>query len=193
VLFSLRPLAALALLLAVLATGCSPPIDLSRQAPPTRPGEPAGYAVARVMRVIDGDTVEVRVERVVPGAGAGEVETGRRYHVRLIGIDTPETVKPGAPVDCFGHEASAATDVLLEGKRVLLVKDVEETDAYGRLLRYVYLGDELVGARLVVNGYARAFPYPPNLRHAAMLAGLQRYARSEEIGLWSPDTCDGRR
>lgn len=189
----LRPPAALVLLFVLLIAGCGPAIDLSRQAPPTRPGEPAGYAVGRVTRIIDGDTVEVRVARIVPGPGAGKVETGRRYHVRLIGVDTPETVKPGAPVDCFGHEASAATTALLDGRRVYLVKDVEETDAYGRLLRYVYLRDELVGARLVVNGYARAFPYPPNLRHAAMLAGLQRYARSKEIGLWSADTCAGRR
>lgn len=184
--------AAIVLALAVLVAGCAPSVDLSRQAPPTRPGEPVGYAVARVTRVIDGDTVEVRVTRVVPGAGAGEVEAGRRYDVRLIGIDTPETVKPGAPVECFGHEASAASTVLIEGRQVLLVKDVEETDAYERLLRYVYLRDELVGARLVVNGYARAFPYPPNVRHAAMLAGLQRYARSQEIGLWSKDTCGGQ-
>ena len=181
----------LALLLAL--AGCGASIDLSRQAPPTRPAEPAGYAVAHVTRVVDGDTIEARVVRVVPGAGAGEVEAGRTYDVRVIGIDTPETVKPGAPVECFGHEASAASTILMEDRQVLLVKDTEETDAYGRLLRYVYLADELVGARLVLNGYARALPYPPNVRHAAMLAALQRYARDRGIGMWSERTCGGRR
>ncbi|CAN5714639.1 hypothetical protein BH18ACT15_BH18ACT15_09790 [soil metagenome] len=113
----------------ILSAGCSPSVDLSRQAPPTRPGEPSGYAVALVTRVVDGDTIEVRIARVVPGTGAGEVEAGRLYDVRLIGIDTPETVKPGAPVECFGNEASAASTVLIEGRRVFLVKDVEEIDA----------------------------------------------------------------
>ena len=80
---------------------------------------------------------------------------GRRYDIRLLGIDTPESVKPDSPVECFGPEASDAATALLEGREVRLVDDVEEVDGYGRLLRYVYVEEELANARLVANGYAK--------------------------------------
>jgi micrococcal nuclease len=111
----------------------------------------------------------------------------------LLGIDTPETVKPNTPVQCYGHQASAATTALLNGRTVRLVKDVEETDRYGRLLRYVYFGDEMANARLVANGYAYVLTYPPNVRHADLFVSLARRARAEGVGLWSPDSCDGKR
>ena len=91
-----------------------------------------------VSRIVDGDTIEL---------GTGE-------RVRYIGIDTPETVDPRKEVQCFGKEASAKNKELVEGKEVRLVKDVSDKDKYGRLLRYVYVGDVFVNEKLVSEGYA---------------------------------------
>lgn len=174
------------------ASACSGHVvDLSYQAPATLPQEPPGFERATVTRVVDGDTIEVRITARVEGPGAGQARVGGSYDVRLIGMDTPESVKPGSPVECFGREASAATEALVEDQAVTLVKDVEETDSYGRLLRYVYVGQEMIDARLVANGYAQAYTYPPNVRHSALLVALQREARTDDRGLWSPETCDG--
>ena len=165
-------------------------VDLGRQSPATAADEPGGYEVAEVTRVVDGDTVEVRITERSDGPGAGLAEIGGTYSVRLIGIDTPESVKPGSPVECFGKEASAAAGALLDGQTVTLVKDVEETDSYDRLLRYVYLGDEMANARLVINGYANAYTYPPNIRHSELFVELQHEARQNDRGLWDPETCN---
>ena len=167
-------------------------VVLTRQSPATLLSEPPGHEIGEVTRVVDGDTIEVRITARVDGPGAGEARIGGSYDVRLIGIDTPESVKPNSPVECFGREASAAAKALLEGSDVRLVKDVEETDRYDRLLRYVYLGHELANARLVVNGYAAAYTYPPNVRHADLFVALQREASQEQRGLWSPQTCSGK-
>ena len=176
-----------------LAVGCaSHTVELSLQGPATLPEEPPGFERGVVTRVVDGDTVEVRITGRAAGPGAGRAEVGRTYDVRLVGIDTPESVKPNTPVQCFAKEASAATAALIESRQVTLVKDVEEADGYERLLRHVYFGDELVGARLVVNGYALAYTYPPNVRHADLFVRLEREARRQDRGLWSPETCDGR-
>ena len=176
----------------LLAAACAAPaVDLTVQAPATLHLEPAGYEEAVVTRTIDGDTIEVEVRARVDGPGAGEAAVGERYTVRLLGIDTPESVSPRAPVECFGREASAAAGALLEGETVRLVKDVEERDGFDRLLRYVYLGAELANARLVTNGYASAYSYPPNSRHSQFFVQMEREARENERGLWSPDTCNG--
>lgn len=184
-------------LLAIALVGliaCSPPaVLLTRQAPATLAQEPGGYEEATVQRVVDGDTIDVLITGRVEGPGAGSTQVGRTYRVRLLGIDTPETVKPDTPVQCFGHEASAATKALLQGQDVRLVKDVEETDQYGRLLRYVYFGAEMANARLMANGYAYVLTYPPNVRHAALFVDLARQARASGVGLWSPATCAGQR
>ena len=152
----------LVLCLVLLLSACGGhQVDLGRQSPATAADEPGGYEIAEVTRVVDGDTVEVRITERSDGPGAGLAQIGETYSVRLIGIDTPESVKPGSPVECFGKEASSATNALLDGQTVTLVKDVEETDSYDRLLRYVYLGEEMANARLVLNGYASAYTYPP--------------------------------
>ena len=180
------------MLLVFFATGCaSHQVVLTDQAPATMGEEPGGLETAIVTRVVDGDTIEVEITGRTGGPGAGEAAIGEDYDVRLIGIDTPESVKPDSPVECFGKEASDAATALLEDEEVTLVKDIEETDQYDRLLRYVYLGDEMANARLVVNGYATAYTYPPNVRHADLFVDLERDARESDRGLWSPDTCDG--
>jgi micrococcal nuclease len=133
---------------------------------------------ASVVRVVDGDTVEVRV---------GD----RDETVRLIGIDTPETVDPRSPMECFGEEASARTKALLpEGTEVRLVADVEPRDQYDRLLAYVYRDDgTFVNLALVEDGYASVLTYPPNVAHAGEFTAAAARARDEGRGLWS--TCGG--
>ena len=176
----------------VACAACAPtPVLLDHQAPATLQEEPAGYERAEVVHVIDGDTIDVLITEVVAGPGAGEAVPGAEYRVRLLGIDTPESVDPRSAVECFGREASAAAEALLEDEEVVLVKDVEETDQYERLLRFVYLGGEMANARLVVNGYAHAYTYPPNVRWSELLVQLERAARDNDRGLWGPDTCDG--
>jgi micrococcal nuclease len=133
--------------------------------------EPRAPASAVVTRVVDGDTIEVRLD-------------GRTEDVRYIGVDTPETVKPGAPVDCFGPQASAFNHRLVEGKRVRLVFDVELRDVYGRLLAYVYLGNRFVSAELVRRGLARTLTIPPDDRFAGRLKRLELAAARAGRGLW---------
>jgi micrococcal nuclease len=128
-----------------------------------------------VERVVDGDTI-------VTGLG----------RVRLIGVDTPETVDPRRPVGCFGHEASANTAALLPpGTKVRLVYDVERRDRYGRLLAYVYRLDDglFVNARILADGFASILTIPPNVAHADEFLELQRRAREAGRGLWS--ACEG--
>lgn len=176
----------------VLFVACAPaPVDLSVQAPATLHLEPAGHEDARVVRAIDGDTIEVEVVGRTEGPGAGAAEPGGIYDVRLIGIDTPESVSPRDPVECYGPEAAEATAALLAGATVRMVRDVEEQDSFGRLLRYVYLGAETANARLVANGYATTYEYPPNVRHSEVFVQVQRQARDAQRGLWSSDTCGG--
>jgi len=127
---------------------------------------------ARVTRVIDGDTIEVNL-------------AGITYKVRYIGIDTPETVHPSEPVECFGKEASDKNAELVEGKIVRLEKDVSETDKYGRLLRYVWVGDIFVNDYLVRQGYAYASTYPPDVKYVGQFAEAQREAEENNRGLWA--------
>jgi micrococcal nuclease len=126
------------------------------------------------VRVVDGDTIRV-------------VRNGREEAVRYIGVDTPESVKPGAPVECYGKAASAANRRLVEGERVRMVGDVEARDRYGRRLAYVYRARDglFVNAALVRAGYATPLTVPPNVAHADDFADLARRARRAGRGLWS--------
>ena len=121
---------------------------------------------------MDGDTVEVRL----PGGGEEDV--------RYIGVDTPETVKPGTPVQCFGPAASAFNHSLVEGRDVRLVVGAEARDVYGRLLAWVYLGRRFVNAELLRRGLARTLAIPPNTRYASRFARLQKAAALHGRGLW---------
>lgn len=131
--------------------------------------------VARVGHVIDGDTVTL--------AFAGHPEEP----VRLLGIDTPETVKPGAPVECFGPEASDRTHALLPpGTEVVVQRDQEARDRYGRLLLYVWRRHDglFVNRSLLESGHATTLSYAPNTSRRSELAGAERQARERQTGLW---------
>ena len=137
--------------------------------------QPGGTATATVERVIDGDTIVVRL---------GDQEE----HVRYVGIDTPETVKPNTPVQCGGPAAHDLNERLLADAdgRVTLRFDRELRDRYGRLLAYVYRADDglFVNAQLVRAGAARTLPISPNTAHATEFAQLQTAASTADRGLW---------
>jgi micrococcal nuclease len=143
-------------------------------------------AVAQVTRVVDGDTIEVLLG-------------GRSEDVRLIGVDTPETVKPDTPVQCFGERASHFTKRRLTGRRVRLVFGLEQRDVYGRLLAYVYLAnptlsvpqqgqsrqrEQLFNAILVRRGLARSLTIAPNDRFAPRFRRLELVSARAGRGLW---------
>jgi micrococcal nuclease len=132
---------------------------------------PPRSAMAYVLRAVDGDTIEVRLG-------------GRREDVRYIGIDTPETVKPGTPVQCFGPRAHRFNSRLVTHRRVRLVFGVERRDVYGRLLAYVYLRGRFVNAELARRGLARTLTIPPNDRFARRFERLQIAAARAGRGLW---------
>jgi len=123
-----------------------------------------------VTRVVDGDTIVI--------------DTGEK--VRYIGMNTPETVDPRKPVECFGKEASAYNKQLVLNKKVRLEKDVSETDKYGRLLRFVYLEDgTFVNLKLVEDGYASIMTIPPDVKLSSVFLKAEQQARDAKLGLWS--------
>lgn len=134
---------------------------------------------ARVLRVVDGDTIIVRSV-----SEAGGEAVGKPRRVRYIGVDTPESVKPDAPVECFGKEAATANRKLVEGEYIELVSDKERFDRFGRALAYVYVGGTFVNADLIKNGFAETIEVPPNTAKAKEFAALERVAMRTNKGLW---------
>jgi micrococcal nuclease len=170
---SQRVAAGLALLVAsALAAGCGGESQTS-STPTATPAKTQG-SIAAVERVVDGDTFVVRTSRGFE-------------RVRLIGVDAPESVKPGAPVECFGPQASAELRRLLDGRTVRLETDVERRDAYGRLLAWVVRRPDglLVNEALVRGGWAERFRRTPNVRYRDRLVTAERLARREGAGLWA--------
>lgn len=142
------------------------------------PDFPAG-ANGEVVGHVDGDTLDV----VFAVDGRAVVE-----RIRLIGIDTPETKKPGTPIECYGPEASRRLAQLLPlGTFVDVVRDAETRDDYDRLLAYVYRADDrvLVNEVLVREGFARTLFIPPNTGLESEIRSAEREARTESRGLWS--------
>lgn len=134
--------------------------------------ELSNEVTAVVVDIIDGDTIDVEIEGTV-------------YRLRYIGMDTPERGDP------FYEEATEANRELVEGETVTLVKDVSETDRFGRLLRYVYLDDgTFVNAELVSSGFALAATFPPDVAHAEEFAQLQNEAQAGGVGLWAEAAAD---
>jgi endonuclease YncB( thermonuclease family) len=138
-----------------------------------------GQVFYEVVKVVDGDTVDVEIE--------GEVN-----RLRLIGIDTPETVDPRKPIQCFGKEASKKAEELLFGKLVVLEPDESqgERDKYGRLLRYVILSDGTnFNKYMISEGYAHEYTYDEPYKYQTEFKAAQEKAIIGEKGLWNPSTC----
>jgi micrococcal nuclease len=130
--------------------------------------------------VVDGDTIIV------------QLPDGERERVRLIGIDTPESVDPRRPVECLGEEAAKRTQELLAGRRVLLAFDPTQglRDRYRRLLAYVFRDDGLfVNETLIAEGYAHEYTYATPYTYQAQFKRVQQEAREEQRGLWHPSAC----
>lgn len=124
-----------------------------------------------VTRVVDGDTIEVDYR-------------GSTVDIRLIGIDTPETVHPSEPVECFGPAASRFTTTSLTRETVRLEFDVERRDHYGRMLAYVWDDGKLFNGALVQRGFATVSTYPPNVRYVERFTAAQDQAQGAGRGLW---------
>jgi len=138
-------------------------------------GDVSAVSSAKVLAVIDGDTIELRIGK-------------QKEIVRLIGIDTPETVHPKKPVECFGPEASSyLTSLLPQGTTVTISRDIEARDYYGRLLLYIHRESDglFVNRHLIETGHALAFPFKPNTRYAGEFASHSYAAREAGAGLWS--------
>lgn len=134
-----------------------------------------------VTKVTDGDTIHIDMD-------------GRDEVVRLIGINTPETVDPRRPVQCFGKEASTRMKELASGKIVRLEYDQSQNtrDAYDRLLAYVYLEDgQMLNRKMIAEGYAYEYTYLKPYKYHKEFRELQTLARTSERGLWAPTTCNG--
>jgi micrococcal nuclease len=136
-----------------------------------------GVRQVRVVHVVDGDTIVVD-------------DHGRSETVRLLGVDTPETVDPDEPVQCYGPEASAYTKAALTDRVVRLETDVETRDRYGRLLAYVLVDGHRFNDDLLRRGYARLLVIPPNGVHARMMLDEELAARRAGVGLWA--ACETR-
>ena len=158
--------AVIAIALAALLAGCGSGSESGAGLTPT-----AHAVSAKVVRVVDGDTIEVSIG-------------GTEEDVRYIGVDTPETVKPDTPVQCYGPQASAENHRLVDEQTVRLVFDRERRDVYGRLLAYVYVGSRFVNAELVRDGYARTLTISPDTAHAELFRRLAAKAGRAGRGLW---------
>ncbi len=133
-----------------------------------------------VTRVVDGDTIKVNMK--------GTIET-----IRLIGVDTPETVDPRKPVECFGIEASKKMRELLHGQKVILKNDPSQADKdkYRRLLRYVFLADGThINKTLIEEGFAYEYTYDEPYEYQSEFKKAQQEAQRDKRGLWADDACD---
>ena len=140
------------------------------------PSQKKGSQTYKVVRVIDGDTIEIDTKQIV----------------RYIGINTPELHHPQKSVQCFGYEAMVKNKELVEGRLVLLEKDVSEVDKYKRLLRYVFLADEaasktatFINEVLVREGFAHTASFPPDVKYQKLFLEAEKDARFNNRGLWS--------
>lgn len=140
-------------------------------------------SMVSVVRVVDGDTIVVLV-------------AGEEKKIRMIGINSPESVDPRKKVECFGKEASAHLSDLIVGGSVMLVTDDTQgdVDKYGRLLRYVMLGDGTdINAAMIADGYAYEYTYDDSYERQSMYRALEDDAESAQVGLWSSETCNGKK
>jgi micrococcal nuclease len=125
----------------------------------------------KVVQVVDGDTIKVLLD-----------QDGLTYSVRYIGMDTPEDT---SQVEQFGPEATAKNEQLVYGKTVTLIRDVSETDRYGRLLRYVVVEGVFVNYELLAQGYANTATYPPDVSCISLFQQAEQGASASKLGLWA--------
>jgi len=148
---------------------------------PTNSNIPVSAIKAQVLRVVDGDTIHVSLNN-------------KDITIRMIGIDTPETVDPRKPVQCFGKEASNHAHQLLDGATVYLEQDTSQGDydKYNRLLRYIWMSDgRLFNQVMIAEGYAFEYTYNLPYNYQTQFKSAQRNAQDQQLGLWSPNTCNG--
>lgn len=151
----------------------------NQQTPASTAAAPQSVSYS-VVGIVDGDTIKISMN-------------GREETLRLIGMDTPETVDPRKPVQCFGKEASTRAKALLAGTNVRIEADATQDtrDKYGRLLVYVYRDDGLFYNKYMIEqGYAREYTYDTPYKYQAEFKAAQRLAQDNQRGLWSPDTCN---
>lgn len=137
----------------------------------------------KVTKVTDGDTIEI-----------DSLSTNNNFKVRLIGINTPESVDPRRPVECFGKEASEYMKDIAEGETVYIENDPSQDkyDKYGRLLAYIYLEDgQMLNRKMISEGYAYEYTYANPYKYQDDFLDLQNFARIENRGLWNTATCNG--
>ena len=146
------------------------------QAYPTMPqGIQGPFTVAKV---VDGDTIHVNAN-------------GQKLKIRMIGLDTPETVDPRKPVQCFGLEASAQAKTILGRQQAYLETDPSQDtiDKYGRTLAYVWVGGRLFNLDMIADGFAYEYTYDLPYRYQADFKAAEADASANDRGLWSPNTC----
>ena len=131
-----------------------------------------------ITSVTDGDTLRADIN-------------GVNKPIRLIGIDTPELSHPSEPVQCYSQEAKKALEDLVLDKEVILEPDISDTDKYNRLLRYIWIDEVLVNEYMTQNGYAFSSAYPPDTKYQNRINAGEEYAKSNSLGLWAKDTCNG--
>lgn len=159
-----------------------PAVEQTQKAPSVPIQTQPQFQYYAVTDVVDGDTLKINM--------GGTVET-----LRLIGIDTPETVDPRKPVQCFGTEASNRAKALLSGQKVRIEADsTQDTrDKYGRLLVYIYRDDGLFfNKSMVADGYAYEYTYDKAYKYQEEFKAAQLAAQNAGKGLWSPNTCNGK-
>ena len=144
--------------------------------PPTNTSDPSVFLVTRV---VDGDTIVAMIN-------------GKQEKIRLIGVNTPETVDPRRPVECFGKEASIFTKSLLKDASVRLEADPSQTDRdkYGRLLRYIFLSDgTLINEKIIAEGYGYEYTYRIPYHYQTEFKKAEQTARAQKKGLWADGVC----
>jgi micrococcal nuclease len=186
-------LLALVLLPAIVVAGCEASMGRGGG---SAGAAPAGLATSGAERAAwpdpPGDVVAAEVQRVTDGDTFVAAVAGRRERVRVIGVDTPETVAPDRPVEPYGKQASSFAERYLAGATVRLAGDAEPRDRYGRMLAYVWLADGTFwNALLVAEGYAQQLTIPPNVTYAGLFRRLVAEARRERRGLWATPADNG--
>jgi len=152
---------------------------LKNSPPVPSPSSIAPLLLSPVVRVVYGDTIVVQIN-------------GVQEKIRLIGVNTPETVDPRRPVECFGKEASTFTKSLLTDQQIRIESDPSQgdRDKYGRLLRYVFLADgTLVNEEIITEGYGYEYTYRTHYLYQTEFKKAQKGAQAQKKGLWAEGVC----